>query len=112
LVQHPTAQGFFEHGAPSILLSKHLVRTQAIIETLLWIGKYPAVIRNSCTFLLTLRFRIRTTRRADSLAPSAFPDHLQILPQFDPAAVWQEAAEIYAGINQAIAADDRAGIDD
>ena len=45
-------------------------------------------------------------------AASLFPDHLQLLPQLDPAAVWQEAAEIYAGINHAIASDNRAGIDD
>ena len=47
----------------------------------------------------------------NSLDASAFPDHLQILPQFDPAAVWQETAEIYAWVNHAIAADNRAGID-
>ena len=46
------------------------------------------------------------------LAASRFPDHLQILPQLDPAAVWQKAAKIYAGINHAIASDNRAGIDD
>ena len=51
-------------------------------------------------------------RRDDPPAPSAFRDYLQILPQFDPAAVWQETAEIYGGINHAITADDRAGIDD
>ena len=45
-------------------------------------------------------------------AASVFPDDLQILPQLDPAAVWQKASEIYAGINHAIAADNRAGIDD
>ena len=46
-----------------------------------------------------------------ALATSLFPDHLQLLPKLDPAAVWQEAAEIYAGVNHAIAADNRAGID-
>src|SRR4249919_2006776 len=47
-----------------------------------------------------------------ALSASLFPDHLQFLPQLNPAAVWQDAAEIYAGINHAIASDNRAGIDD
>ena len=60
-----------------------------------------------------LLLRIRVTRRADgALASSVFLDHLQILPQLDPAAVWKEATEIYAGVNHAIAADNRTGIDD
>jgi len=46
-----------------------------------------------------------------AFATSVFPDDLQILPQLDPAAVWQEASEIYGGINHAIAADNRPGID-
>ena len=36
---------------------------------------------------------------------------LQFLPQLDHAAVWENTAKIYARINHAIAADDRAGID-
>ena len=40
-----------------------------------------------------------------------FLDHLQFLAQLDPAAMRQDAAEIYAGVNHAIAADNRAGID-
>ena len=43
--------------------------------------------------------------------PSAFLDHMQVLPQFDPAAVRQETAEIYAGIDHAIAADNRSWVD-
>ena len=43
--------------------------------------------------------------------PSAFLDHMQVLPQFDPAAVRQETAEIHAGIDHAIAADNRSGVD-
>src|SRR5439155_8645357 len=38
-------------------------------------------------------------------------DHLQVLPQLDHAAVGENAAKVYAGVNHAIAADDRAGID-
>ena len=34
-VQRTTAQSSFDHGVPSIVPSKHLFRTQAIIETLL-----------------------------------------------------------------------------
>jgi hypothetical protein len=36
---------------------------------------------------------------------------VQFLAQLHPAAVWQDAAEIYAGVNHAIVADNRAGID-
>src|SRR5262245_35247372 len=43
--------------------------------------------------------------------PSAFLDHMQFLAQFDPAAVWQDAPEIYAGVDHAITTDNRAGID-
>jgi hypothetical protein len=37
--------------------------------------------------------------------------HLQLLPQLHQTAVEEDAAEIYAGVNHAIAADNRAGID-
>jgi hypothetical protein len=47
-----------------------------------------------------------------ALAASVFPDYLQILPQLDPAAVWQKAAEVYGRVNHAIAANNRAGIND
>jgi len=45
-VQRTTAQSSFDHGVPSILPSKHLLRTQAIIETLLGSEK----IRRSSEF--------------------------------------------------------------
>src|SRR5436190_1310265 len=38
-------------------------------------------------------------------------DDLQLLSQFDHAAVRENPAKIYAGINHAIAADDRTGVD-
>ena len=44
-------------------------------------------------------------------SPSAFSDHMQFLAQFDPAAVWQDAAEIDAGVNHAIATNNCAGVD-
>ena len=47
--------------------------------------------------------RMRLLRR--DRKQSALPDHVQFLAQFDPAAVWQDAAEIYAGINHAIPSD-------
>ena len=80
------------------------------------------VIRIFCTFRETLITRraqfglhcfYKSERRDVPMvfAASVFPDDLQILPQLDPAAVWQEASEIYGGINHAIAADNRPGID-
>src|SRR3954463_10726262 len=106
----------FDYGVPSILPFKHLLRTQAINETLLWVGKNPAVIRIYSTFPRNCNrsslLRIRITRRAEPLAPSVFPDDLQVLPQLDPAAVWQKAAKVYAGINHAIASNNRAWIND
>ena len=75
------------------------------------------VIRIFCTFREPPNYRraqfglhcFYKSERRDmpmAFATSVFPDDLQILPQLDPAAVWQEASEIYAGINHAIAADD------
>lgn len=92
-----------------------------MIETLPWIEKNPAITRISGTFRETVNqssahFYLHCVEESEvhdmpnGLVPSAFPDHLQILSQFDPAAVRQEAAEIYAWINHAIAADNRAGI--
>jgi hypothetical protein len=69
--------------------------------------------QNFLHFRLPLPLPIGTTGHADgALASSVFLDHLQILPQLDPAAIRQKAAEIYAGINHAIATDNRTGIDD
>ena len=122
-IQRTTAQSSFDHGVPSILPSKHLLRTQAIIETLLGSEK----IRRSSDFSALFSKPVITSwaqfasgciyecERRDvpvALAASVFPDHLQILPQLDPAAVWQKAAKIYTRVNHAIAADNRAGIDD
>ena len=42
---------------------------------------------------------------------SAFLDHVQFLAQLHPASMRQDAAEIYARVDHAIAADNRAGID-
>jgi len=42
---------------------------------------------------------------------STLLDHVQFLAQLHPAAIGQDAAEIYARVNHAIAADNRAGID-
>ena len=42
----------------------------------------------------------------------AFLYHLEFLPQFHPGTVWQQTAEIYTGLNHAISADDRTGVDD
>jgi hypothetical protein len=47
-VQRATAQSFFDYGVPSILPSKHLLRTQGIIETLLGSEK----IRRSSEFIV------------------------------------------------------------
>jgi putative endonuclease len=69
-------------------------------------GSGPAFARSGCgshvAFLpLPKRFSCSLT----------FLDHMQFLAQLDPAAVWQDAAEIYARVNHAIAADNRPGID-
>ncbi len=67
----------------------------------------------SCRARLSLH-RVYESELGDvpnSLAASAFFYHLQVLPQFDPASMQQDAAEIYARVNHAIAADNRAGID-
>jgi len=42
---------------------------------------------------------------------SAFLDHVQFLAQLHSASMREDAAEIYARVNHAIAADNRAGID-
>ena len=44
--------------------------------------------------MLRLRIRIRDM---PNRSPSAFRDHLQILPQLDPAAIWQKAAKFTLG---------------
>ena len=78
-----------------------------------WIGKNTTAESFLCAFG-SIATKVQTVwmrlLRRDS-NPSAFLDHMQVLPQFDPAAVRQETAEIYAGIDHAIAADNRSGVD-
>ena len=88
---------------------------QGIIETLLGSEK----IRRSSEFIalfakLLIGHCVSESELRDvpTRSPSAFLDYLQILPELDPAAGWKEATEIYAGVNHAIAADNRTGIDD
>src|SRR5215510_8450491 len=102
------AESSFDQSEPSVVPFKQLVRAQAAFETFIrsekirWSNRSYALLVRSRLIAQTVWMRL--LRRGSN--PSAFPDHMQILTEFDPAAVWQNSAEVHTGINHAIAAND------